>query len=61
MKAMVLHEHGGPEVLLMETCPDPVVGEHDLLVEVHATSVNPVDTKVRRAASLPRPYPLILG
>jgi NADPH:quinone reductase-like Zn-dependent oxidoreductase len=37
MKAMVLHEHGGPEVLLMETCPEPLVGEHDLLVEVYAS------------------------
>jgi NADPH2:quinone reductase len=61
MKAMVLREHGGPEVLHPEDCAEPEVGEHDLLVEVHATSVNPVDTKVRRAASVPRPYPLILG
>jgi NADPH:quinone reductase-like Zn-dependent oxidoreductase len=29
--------------------PDPVATGHDLLVEVHAVSVNPVDTKVRRA------------
>lgn len=28
--------------------PEPVIGEHDLLVEVHAVSVNPVDTKVRK-------------
>ena len=28
--------------------PDPVATGHDVLVEVHAVSVNPVDTKVRR-------------
>ncbi len=32
-----------------------------MLVQVHATSVNPVDTKVRSASSTPRKYPLILG
>jgi len=32
-----------------------------VLVQVHATSVNPVDTKVRSASSTPRKYPLILG
>lgn len=34
--------------------PEPVVGEHDLLVEVHAISVNPVDTKVRQTQQSPR-------
>lgn len=28
--------------------PEPIIGEHDLLVEVHAVSVNPVDTKIRK-------------
>lgn len=33
--------------------PDPVAGGHDLLVEIKAISVNPVDTKVRAGASPP--------
>ncbi len=61
MRAMVIHAHGGPEVLTPEERPEPSLREHDVLVQVHATSVNPVDTKVRRASSLPRQYPLILG
>ncbi|MBN8893001.1 MAG: hypothetical protein BGP12_10785 [Rhodospirillales bacterium 70-18] len=39
-----------PEVLLDATLPDPEPGPHDLLVEVRAVSVNPVDTKVRKRA-----------
>ncbi|MBU3694838.1 MAG: zinc-binding alcohol dehydrogenase family protein [Rhodocyclaceae bacterium] len=37
-----------PEALLDVELPDPAPGERDLLVQVHAVSVNPVDTKVRR-------------
>jgi len=40
--------------------PTPTPGEHELLVEVHATSVNPVDTKVRQGTR-PRELPLVLG
>jgi zinc-binding alcohol dehydrogenase family protein len=39
-----------PEALLDITLPDPVAQGHDLLVEVRAVSVNPVDTKVRKSA-----------
>jgi zinc-binding alcohol dehydrogenase family protein len=39
-----------PESLVDITLPDPVAGGHDLLVEVRAVSVNPVDTKVRKSA-----------
>ncbi len=39
------------EALLDVTLPDPTPGPQDLLVEVKAVSVNPVDTKVRRASS----------
>jgi zinc-binding alcohol dehydrogenase family protein len=38
------------ESLVDITLPDPVAAGHDLLVEVHAVSVNPVDTKVRKSA-----------
>ena len=58
---MVLREHGAPDVLHWEECPEPALRDTDVLVAVHATSVNPVDTKVRSKASVPREYPLILG
>jgi NADPH:quinone reductase len=61
MRAMVLREHGAPDVLHFEDCPEPMLRDTDVLVEVHATSVNPVDTKVRSKASVGREYPLILG
>ncbi|ADO69545.1 zinc-binding alcohol dehydrogenase family protein [Stigmatella aurantiaca] len=43
-----------PESLQDIVLPEPVPGEHDLLVEVRAIAVNPVDTKVRRGAT-PKP------
>jgi NADPH:quinone reductase len=61
MRAIVLREHGGPEVLRPEQLPLPVPGRHQLLVQVHATSVNPVDAKVRRGGGAPRTFPLVLG
>jgi NADPH2:quinone reductase len=39
-----------PDALLDATLPDPEPGPHDLLVEIRAISVNPVDTKVRKRA-----------
>ncbi|MET3434105.1 zinc-binding alcohol dehydrogenase family protein [Herbaspirillum seropedicae] len=39
-----------PDALIETTLPDPTPGEHDLLVEVKAISVNPVDTKIRASA-----------
>lgn len=44
-----------------EECPEPKPGEHDLLIEVHATSVNPVDVKVRENRRGARQMPLVLG
>lgn len=38
-----------PDSLLDIELPDPVATGHDLLVEIHAVSVNPVDTKIRRS------------
>ena len=45
------HPIDHPESLLDITLPDPVATGRDLLVEVHAVSVNPVDTKVRKSSS----------
>jgi NADPH:quinone reductase-like Zn-dependent oxidoreductase len=47
MKAIVVREYGGPEVLKFEEYPDPVAGPGEVLVRVAATSVNPIDYKQR--------------
>jgi NADPH:quinone reductase-like Zn-dependent oxidoreductase len=47
MKAVVVHEYGGPEVLKFEDYPDPVPGPGEVLVRVAAASVNPIDYKRR--------------
>ena len=57
---MVIREHGGPDVLRLEDRPEPELRETDVLVEVHATSVNPVDTKVRQRSGS-REFPIVLG
>src|SRR6202142_728988 len=57
MKAVVVHEYGGPEVLKFEEYPDPVPGRGEVLVRVAAASVNPIDYK-RRAGLTKDFYPL---
>src|SRR6202161_4859892 len=47
MKAVVVREYGGPEVLKFEDYPDPVPGPGEVLVRVAAASVNPIDYKRR--------------
>lgn len=64
MKAVVLHEYGGPDKLKWEDMPDPVPGEGQVLVRVAATSVNPVDYKMRSGEAkerFPVQFPGILG
>jgi NADPH:quinone reductase-like Zn-dependent oxidoreductase len=57
MRAIVVHQYGGPEVLKFEEYPDPVPGPGEVLVRVAATSVNPVDCQ-RRAGLTKDFYPL---
>jgi len=57
MKAIVVHQYGGPEVLKFEDYPDPVPGTGEVLVRVAAASVNPIDYK-RRAGLTKDFYPL---
>ena len=46
MKAILLEQYGGPEVLeIADDVPAPRVGPNGVLVQVHAASVNPVDWK----------------
>ena len=57
MKAVVVHQYGGPEVLKFEEYPAPVPGSGEVLVRVAAASVNPIDYK-RRAGLTRGFYPL---
>jgi NADPH:quinone reductase-like Zn-dependent oxidoreductase len=62
MKAVVVHEFGGPEVLKYEDAPRPQPKENEILVRVIAAGVNPVDTYIRSGKFGPSvTLPLIPG
>jgi len=48
MKAMVIHEFGGPEVMKYEDAPKPEPKDDEILVRVMAAGINPVDSYVRQ-------------
>jgi NADPH:quinone reductase-like Zn-dependent oxidoreductase len=48
MKAICMHRNGGPSVLKLEDAKEPLPAAGELLIEIHAASVNPVDTKIRQ-------------
>ena len=63
MKAFFIDRYGKQNGMIGEV-PDPAVGVHDVLIQVHATSVNPLDSKIRTGEFkliLPYSFPLILG
>jgi NADPH:quinone reductase-like Zn-dependent oxidoreductase len=49
MKAIVIHEGGGPEVLRYEEAPDPAAGDGEVLVRIAAAAVNHFDLSQRSA------------
>lgn len=63
MKAVRIHEYGGPDVLACEDAPRPEPAEDELLIRVHAAGVNPADWQIRSGIRfvLERPFSLILG
>ena len=64
MKAIVLHEFGAPNKLKYEDLEDPRPGQGEVLVRLAATSINPVDFKLRSGALqayMPLELPAILG
>ncbi|HTI07410.1 MAG TPA: NADP-dependent oxidoreductase [Puia sp.] len=64
MKAVQIHRFGGPEELKYEEAADPVLNPDDVLIKVYATSVNPIDWKVRKGQKkdpAAATFPMILG
>jgi len=64
MKAVRFHAYGGPEVLVYEDAPKPEPAAGEVVVKVHATSVNPIDWKIRAGhmkGFREYPLPFILG
>ncbi len=64
MKAMQLYGYGGVNQLRYEDVPTPKPGPDEVLVQVAATSVNPIDWKIRRGDlkdAMPLQFPVILG
>ncbi len=64
MKAIQIHKYGGPGVLKYEDAPKPSPGADDVIIKVFATSVNPIDWKIREGHAkgmFPVKFPLIPG
>lgn len=64
MKAVVVSQYGGPEVLSFKDVADPTLGAGEVLVKVAATSINPIDIKRRSGvakAFAPINFPGVLG
>lgn len=64
MKAIRFHEYGGPENLREEDAPDPRAASGQVLVRVHAASVNPIDHKLASGVMrkiMPLEFPWIPG
>jgi NADPH:quinone reductase-like Zn-dependent oxidoreductase len=64
MKAVLLYAYGDPEQLRYEETEMPKYGDNEVLVRVRATSINPIDLKMRSGAAkarMPVEFPAILG
>jgi NADPH:quinone reductase-like Zn-dependent oxidoreductase len=64
MRAAVIHSYGGPEELKWEEFPDPVPADGEVLLKTIATSINPVDLRMRSGGEKTRvslSFPAILG
>jgi NADPH:quinone reductase-like Zn-dependent oxidoreductase len=64
MKAFVVERYGDADTVRGGDVPDPKAGPHDVLVQIHAASVNPVDLKIRDGdlkTILPLRAPFVLG
>lgn len=55
MKAIVVREFGGPDVMKMEDVPEPAAGPGQILIRVRAVGVNPVDSYIRSGTYARKP------
>jgi NADPH:quinone reductase-like Zn-dependent oxidoreductase len=61
MKAVFIERYGGPDLLKYGDLPDPDAGSGEVVIDVHAASVNAADWKVRAGQYAQATFPLILG
>src|SRR5215213_1199792 len=64
MKAFIVDRYGSTDGLRAGEMPDPQLREDDVLIQIHAAGVNPLDSKIRDGefkAILPYRLPLVLG
>lgn len=64
MKAVQIKQYGGVEVLEVVDIPKPTLNKDQVLVEVHAASINPIDVKIRSGVLkewMPLEFPVTLG
>ena len=64
MKSILIHQYGGTEVLKLEEIPIPSFKKNEILLQVKAAGVNPVDLKIRKGFlkdRLPNVFPITLG
>lgn len=64
MQAIVIEAYGSSDQLIEKEVPIPTIKDNQVLVELHATSINPIDWKLREGylqKNLPFEFPIILG
>lgn len=61
MKAIRIHEFGGPDVLKYEDIPEPQPGPGEIRIRIIAAGVNPIDWKIRSGYIGELPLPMIMG
>jgi len=64
VKASVLHEYGGPSVMHYEDYPDPAPGPGEVLVQIAAAGINPIDIAERSGGTKdwrPLRFPAVIG
>ncbi|ASN06665.1 NADP-dependent oxidoreductase [Virgibacillus necropolis] len=64
MKAIIIESYGSSDQLIEKEVPMPTIEDNQVLLELHATSINPIDWKLREGylqEKLPFEFPIILG
>jgi NADPH2:quinone reductase len=61
VKAIRVNQFGGPEVLALEETPTPVPADDQVLVQIRAIGINPVDTYIRSGSKPEQPLPYTPG